>query len=280
MPVLDPIHPVQSAILETLAAKQALTINDLHAEVSAGGVPLSKPNLYRAVSQLIDAQVLVRNAGTISLNLLWIAQVHGFWDTICATYLSESPGEFSFILKEGERREFYSDSLLNLDPIWSHVLANMTKTKQKHPTFIYNSHPWYSLGMRETETRVYKGLTASGHVCALCYGNDTFLDRYGDKLIRVKNFHTHILPELSFPKEGYALWVSDDHVLECVFPPVISRHFAFFFNTVHAIEQFDPELFTDIFRMKSKCKVAVRRNAKEAEKLRGIFERTLATTKV
>ncbi len=269
---LDPLHPLQSSILETLGSTQALTIADLHADLEKEGVDVSLPNLYRTISQMIDAQMLVKGRGKLSLNMVWVAHLTSFFSVVTRTYVEQRMDEFQFPLQEQERREFWADSLTGLDPVWSHVLLRMTKEPQQYPAYMFNSHPWYSLGMRETETRFYQSMVAGGHPLVILYGNDTFLDRYGERLIRVHNVQGSIAADIPFPKEGCALWVCDEHILECIFPTAISKHFAFFFNTVKSIDDFDAELFSDIFRMKAKCKIAVRRDKKEAQKMRAIFE--------
>lgn len=274
---LDPLHPLQSSILETLGSKQALTIADLHADLRKEGVDVSLPNLYRTISQMIDAQMLVKGHGKISLNMVWVAHLTSFFRTVTKTYVEQRTDEFQFPLKENERREFWADSLMGLDPVWAHVLLRITKGPQKHPAYMFNSHPWYSLGMRETETRFYQSMVASGHPLVILYGNDTFLDRYGERLIRVRNVNGSIAPDIPFPKEECALWVCDDHILECLFPPSIAKYFAFFFNTVESIGDFDAEQFSDIFRMKARCKITVRRDGKEAQRLRSIFEKHSAS---
>ncbi len=270
---LDPLHPLQSSILEVLGSEQALTIPDLCACLKRATVIASTPNLYRTVSQMIGAQMLVKTHGKISLNLVWVAHITHFVDIVNRTYAKQRTDEFQFPLPEHERREFLADSLMGLDPVWSHVLLKMTQAPQAHPSYMYNSHPWYSIGMRETETRFYHGMVAGGNPLLIIYGNDTFLDRYGERLIRMKNVHGSIVPDIPFPREGCAIWVCDDHILECVFPQSIAKHFAFFFNTVQSIGEFDAELFSDIFRMKAKCKICVRRDKKEARMLRAIFRK-------
>ena len=271
MTAIDPLHPLQSSILETLAVKRDLTIVELRTYLqNQHDQSVSMPNLYRIVSQMVEKQVLVKEKGKLSLNLIWIPHMLGFAENAKKTYLAAGDDVLELPKKDGEHREYAADSLIGLDPIWSHILIAFTKLPQPLPWYAYNSHPWYSLGMRDTEQRVYESIVAQGMECHMLYGNDSFLDRYGDKLIRVPRFHTHLATDTPFPKEGYALWVCNDYMLECVFPEAIARHFAFFFQTVRTIKQFDPELFSDIFAMKARCKIRVRRDKKEANRLRGI----------
>jgi hypothetical protein len=70
-----------------------------------------------------------------------------------------------------------------------------------------------------------------------------------------------------FPREGYVLGICGDYIGECIFPEVLSRHFAFFFRSVENIKQFDPQLFKDVFHIRERCKLTVRRSGKAAREL-------------
>lgn len=271
MTAFDPLHPIQSGILEALAATPGMTVAALHKTLNkAKETRVSLPNLYRTVGQMVDAQILVREKGALSLNHAWIPHALHLAENIRANY-----GQGSIVkpLKEGERREYAAESLGSLDGPWFHVLAHCADADTTREWHAYNSHPWHPIGMADTELRGYKALALKGISCRMLYGSDTFLDRYGKKLAQSKAFRITIAEDAPFPKEGYALWVCDDHVVECVFPEAISKRFAYFFDTVKNIGQFDPGLFADVFAMKARCKVTVRRSRKEAAKLRAMLKK-------
>jgi hypothetical protein len=118
---------------------------------------------------------------------------------------------------------------------------------------------------------LYEGLLNEGVQSHMIYGNRTFLDLYGEKIIRIRGMTTTCTDRSPLPHEGYALWLCGDYLVDCVMPKIISNNFEFFFKTVSAVEQFDPELFSDLFRMRARCKLHVRRNAVEAERVRKLL---------
>lgn len=273
MTAFDPLHSIQSSIIEALAATPGLAVATLHTALNREKkTRVSLPNLYRTVGQMVDVHMLVREKGALSLNHAWIPHVLYIADTIRAHY-----GQGSIVepLKEGERREFNAESLSSLDGSWFHILAHCADADPARKWYAYNSHPWHPIGMSDTELRGYKAIALKGVTCHMVYGSDTFLDRYGKKLVRTKGFRVTIDPDTPFPKEGYALWVCGDHIIECIFPDSIAKRFSYFFDSVKNIGQFDPELFADVFQMKARCKVTVRRKKKEAARLRNMLKESV-----
>ena len=263
MASFDPLHPLHSAIVEILAGRPGATVAALHRMLAAEGTDVSVPNLYRVVGQMTEAQMLVKAGGRLSLNLVWVSSIATFFDTVRERYLSgTASGELP--TKEGKRREYHADSLAGLDPMWNDVLMKLIQVTKGGQWYEYASHPYFYLGIPETESRFYAGLRDRKVTCRVLHGNDTFLDLHGDKLVAMDGAKTAVDPNPPFPKEGYVLVVYGDYVMECVFPPDVAGHFAFFFETVRSMDGFDPQLFADVFRMKAKCKISVRKSAREA----------------
>ena len=270
MTAFDPLHPLQSRILEILAASPKLDVQDIHNHLKKD---VSVPNLYRIISQMVDAHMLVREDGKLSLNLIWIPHVLSFAETVRKTYTQQSKTMEFAPLKKKERREYMSESLSALDSIWFHLLMKIGNESKSKQWYAYNAHPWHVLGVPATELRGYESMGKSGLKTNMLYGNDTFLDRYGAKLVRAEKFHTAINAENPFPKEEYLLWVCDEYVIDCILPVNIAERFSHFFNSVHSIKEFDAQVFSDIFHMKARCKITLRRNKKEADKLHGVLKR-------
>ena len=274
MPTLDPLHPLQSAILELLIVSPGLTMAALHERVcKESKVDVSLQNLYRTVSQMIEAQQLIREKGKLSINMVWASHLARFADQVRQHYLNSTPSILDLPTEDGKKREFFAESLGALDPLWNHILRTIAGMYDDPEWYEYNSHPWHFLGATETERRLYESLGPRGHKI---YGNDAFLDRYGVKL-NTDGSDALIATDTVYPKEGYSLWLCGDYIVDCIFPEVLSQHFAFFFQTVHTIEQFHPELFADIFRMRARCRLLVWKSAKEAALLRKKFLTLFAT---
>ena len=60
-----------------------------------------------------------------------------------------------------------------------------------------------------------------------------------------------------FPKEGFCLNLLDDYILECLLPEAISKHFLYFFQTVTSLNEFNPEMFFDVFTMRARFKLSI-----------------------
>ncbi|MDP3976261.1 MAG: hypothetical protein Q8P95_05095 [bacterium] len=267
--LLDPLHPVQSALLEVVAEHPQIKMPELHLALTKSyKLQISLANLYRTVSQLIEQQVLVKSKGGLGLHSVWISYLENFSDKVKLHHGKNDEEIIGFQLAEGERSDFFAESLMALDPTWNHLLVRITELCEQPQWFVYNSHPWYPLGFADIEARFYRSLVQQGATCQVCYGNNHFLDEYGCKMTGFEGFATHTNANAPFLKEGYCLWVCDDYILECIFPEVIAQHFAMMFQSVQQIDYFEAELFKNIFKMRARCKVSVRRSKKEAEQLR------------
>src|SRR3989338_11715611 len=90
MTLLDPLHPLQSSILEILARGQGITMAQLHqALIKQHGIRISLQNLYRTVGQMVEKQILVREGKKLSLNFVWITHQAKFTENLRETYLTK-----------------------------------------------------------------------------------------------------------------------------------------------------------------------------------------------
>ena len=269
MAIFDPLHPLQSSLLEILSAEPGLSMEALRAKLGAEyDQTVSLQNLYRLVGRLIDQQVLVRSGGKLFLNAVWLSHIMQFAQRAEQHYLTAPGDAVELPAKEGGQSEYAGDSLRGLDSIWNDILLRFVDAVEERSWYAFNSHPWYNLGMFETELRLYQGLHARGIRTYMLFGGGTFLDRYGDSLIRTEGLVTAVAGEAPFAREDYAVWAAGEYLLEVVMSPLIARHFSFFFNRIESLEQYHPRLFADVFRMRERCSVKVSRSRKRADEVR------------
>jgi hypothetical protein len=276
MAFIDPLHPIQSSILEIIGTRRELTVNELHEVLTTEyGISVSIKNLYRTTAQLINEQVLVKTKGILAINLVWLTHLDKFIETAKNNYLEPNYTSLNFPKNEKEVVYFKSDSLRSLDPIWNDILLRLSGITKDKTWYAFNSHPWYSLGMNETEMRLFESLISKKISIHMLYGNNNFLDLYGNSLIKIKGLKSKAVSSPDFPQEGYACWVVEDYLVECIFSDVIANQFAFFFKTIHNIEQFDLDLFANVFKMKAECSISITKNkqktASKLKKLKSYF---------
>ena len=235
MSIFNPLDREGSAILSIVAKKPLISVADIHKSLKTRfGYSMSLQNTYRRITQMVEAQMLVRDDGRHSIHQVWLAHLASFVEQAKATSTSSiTNNDLKDIASGGERR-YQASSLRELDPIWSDILAKLVPIAQQNTWHIYNSHPWYLLGMPDTELRVFEGLTLAGVRLNVVYGGVEFLDRYALRQVKIRGVKlcNRAVPEL--PREGYNLWVCGEFLVECTFHSTISNHFAFFFRNIQS----------------------------------------------
>ncbi|NOS67730.1 MAG: hypothetical protein HOO67_05205 [Candidatus Peribacteraceae bacterium] len=271
--LFDPIHPVFSAIVETVAVRPRITIAELHEHLrKTSGMKVSVAHLYRIVTRMAENQILVKSHRQLSLNLMWVSYVEFIAGR--AKRLHQHVVEYP--LREGEKRVLEAHSLLDVEALWNHILVSLYGVTKEKQLYKYYSHAWWQLGRNAEEITFYKQLKERGVDCRWVFGCDTFLDEFGAKRVR-EVYEAVTTANPPFPRDGYNLNVYGEYIVECLLPEKIAKHFSFFFEKVKAAKEFDQELFLDIFSMRGKYKITVWRNPKQADvlrqKLRTYFER-------
>lgn len=137
-------------------------------------------------------------------------------------------------------------------------------------SYIYQARPYYALGMHDTEMAFFKEAKKLAEVYFLS-GNTKFLDLYG-----ISSYTNIWIPALAvdnlpFMKEGYCVTVVGSYVFEVLYPKEISDYFNIFFESITTMDTFNPELFYRIFTMKSSCKLTLRKDTAQAEKIKEVF---------
>lgn len=266
---IDPLHPLQSAVIEILGQKGEMSVADLHAALNKRkSTNVSLQHVYRMLTQMEEQQVVVKVRGSVSLNLMWLAYLSFFSQRAMAETFKHLEMFKEFPMKHGERKTIAADSFIALDTVWTHVLVQLDTFLNEKSWHTYNSHAWWQLLKMDTDTSFYANLKAKGVTVFGIYGNDTPLDRLGVSLIQSDVFPTVIDASPPFPKEGYILVVCGEYIVQSILPDALSRQLEFFFANTKDIASFDKQLFFDIIRMPAKCKITVWRDTKEAESLR------------
>jgi hypothetical protein len=261
---IDPIHPVYSAVVEMVAVYPNITVSELHAHLASKlKIQISQAQLYRVVTRMVDSQILIKVHGKLVLNLMWISYV----EYIAGRAKRIAQHVDDFTLGMGEKRIYEARSLFDVESIWNHVLVSLYRKIQEKQLHKYYSHAWWQLGRNAEEISFYKQLKDRGIDCHWLFGSDSFLDRIGAERIR-EVFPATTTTSPPFPHDNYNLNVYGEYIIECILPEKISKHFAFFFEKVETLKEFDHDMFMDIFGMRGKYKVTVWRNKKQADALR------------
>jgi|GEM_PF-2055470 len=259
---LDPVHPLFDAIVRAVAKEPSISVSDLHKRLKSQKIDVTLQHLYRKINQLIEEQILLKDKGTLTVNLMWLSFLE-FFAGSAKESLAEAAGETVFPLKEGARLSFSADNLLDVQTLWNHFLIRLHRISPQKYLYKYYSHAWWIWSKRPLDSGFYRSIKQKGIRCLWLYGNDSFLDREA-ALLHQTLFDSRIATDSPFPKEGYNLNVYGEYIFECNFPDNVSRHLALLFRSIPSTSKEDRALLSDIFSLKGDFKVTIWRNAKQS----------------
>ena len=266
MQIFDPLH---DTIIRKLIVHKGVSTQSLHRFVNEE-VQISLPNFYKVIEKLIDNRTLMKENGKLSLHNRWILGMLELADELRTTYTTELTNVTQ--LQEGQSIIHEANSIKALDVVRADRELSINRMYgEKEPSYMFHSHPYYILGVKETEFAFWKQVAKMSTFYYLC-ANTKFLDLHGAELYKeagaLKALASDAMP---FLKEGYCITVVGDFVFEVLYPPEISDYFRMFFETVKELKDFNVELFQRIFEMKANCKLTLRRDKVQAESTRKIF---------
>lgn len=255
--------PIYDKIFFELAEHKDHSIQTLHTVISKKE-EISLPNFYKIIDYMIKYQMLSKEKWKLALHTSWILWLLNLWEKIKKNYFEES--SITIDLKEGEQKIFHASSLWDLDNVRANLLNVVwLKYEKDEPYYFYNAHTYHILGMQETEGTNFGYYNKQKQKVYFLTGNETVLDKYGIDLLRVQWTDAICNAKTKLLKDGYCVNIIWEYVIEVVFPPMITNYFKVFFDNTKNVREFNPELFQNIFSMKSDCKLSIRHNKKDAE---------------
>ena len=247
----------------SLLAKGAVDSIDLQNQVSAQK-NVTKQGFYKALRELIEEEVVVKNKQLVALNNSWVNKMENFVSTIDTEYQRED----SFLnLEEGESLVYHFKSLASLDVLWMHYFYIIAKKESDKDILLYNPHEFWSLFRFDKESAMYNWIGDNKRNGYSVMGSNTVLDRSTTKYIEQYGIKLAYEDKMSFQK-NYFTSVIGDYILDTILD----------MNTANAIdalykkhtvwnEDVSKELADILTRIK-RSKVVIYRNKKKAEQIR------------
>lgn len=268
---LDPLTPLFNAVVEIVAEHPGISIADVKTRLQRDAkINVSLQHVYRTVTRMTEAQILLKRKRQLFLNLLWLSHIELFASSAKQRLLEGNDLQTLSALADGKRIAFSARSLREMQALWHHVLIQLnrivapTARRQLHK---YYAHAWWLVQEKGSDAAFYERIAAKGVECFWLIGNDTFLDRRAMDHYK-KLFAIALTDHAPFPTEGYNLNVFGDYVLECVFPKAITDHLTLLFRNVRSVREWDAAVFENILDIPASFSVTVTRSAQKADALR------------
>ena len=269
---VDPADPLFNAVIETLAQSPGITVAELKKKLEQMKIRVTLQHIYRVVTKLVDAQVILKRKRTISLNLLWLSYIELFAQG--AREKLQTSRDLPVIdgLKDGDRVALKAGTMHEVQTLWHHVLIHINEHlegSEVHELHKYYSHAYW-LVHPDANRDFYKRIAKFIH-CYWLIGNESFLDCEAQRCYK-DIFSIAVTDRPNFPAEGYLLNILGDYIIECILPPSVRDHLALLFRAVTSNKDWNPELLESLFHLQDSFTVNVSRNAKKSVELRGKIE--------
>lgn len=228
--------------------------------------------VYKALRHLIEDEIVVKHAHTVSLNLVWIRNLGIFSEEIASNY--EVSGKPIFPeMEEGDRVSFTFKSLIDLDVYWMHIMTDLFKNTKK-PVFLYTPHQCFLDARSKTESGMFQSFEKEHRQTYVIIGHDTELDKKTAKSLASKYIQTIAQPMKGF-KETHHITVVDDYIQETILEPELAEKINEFYNTTKVLTDEKRKILANMFLEKRKIKLTVMRNKAKANKIRKMLSKDL-----
>ena len=261
-----------NVVLSYIAQHPESRVQDIHQACKKEWIKLSQAQMYNVVNQYLDAQLITKHHGKISLNSRRIDKLHQFTDLVDTYY-----GEHRLMLPDSSNpvHAIHTSSLAALDPLRNDSVNKLLVAQSdSEEIMFYNSHEYHLLGFQYMEKQWIHSLTLRKPLYFLI-GNTTFLDRLTVEQLQEIGAHTAMSDDHPFEKQWLCLNIIGDYIIEVYFPPSVTDYFSIFFENITTLDWFNPELFTKLFTMKADCRLSIKYAPEKAAQMSAAIKKTI-----
>ena len=175
---------------------------------------VTEQGAYKALSFLLDNEIVTKSKKLISLNTLWIEQLRDFSNNVSDVY---SVNDFnSFLnLENKEKITYHFKNTTKLDIYWLHLILLLLKRFKDNPFVIFNPHCWFMIERPTTESAFFQWINKNKRPMFFLIGAKSKLDKAVKKQLESKYVKIELDFEGKFPKDKYVSVVGDYIIYSC-----------------------------------------------------------------
>jgi hypothetical protein len=226
--------------------------------------------LYNILKILYQCQIISKYDKKYHINTIWIDQLE---QVVLAHRNDHQMIDWSnldiwkhIILK--------ASNLGELDPIRWDVFHGLGKQSGLKKIYTYNTHLYHVIGMHETEKAFfgsgsYQFYNIVQHKNSLNdYGSILYSQMWVDQIC-------YSSKNLLFGTEGRVINVIWDYIIDFLMPEILEHYFAYHFNTVQDMSQFNQVQFNSLFQMPIQCQLKIIYDPELANQYRRMIQNQL-----
>ena len=224
----------------------------------------------KAVLELVEEGVLVKEETAFLINKEWITQAKQTLDTLYEQVHQKKSKPMSFDAIGEEVSVFTFDSLGLMMKFWEDLIDSWFKKLVKNGTTLnvwQGMHPWEGLLYSDREREVMEQLKEKRvKSYVLCVGN-TALDKAVIKFYKSIGITCGVAPSSSSFDKEYYVGTYGDLVVQTRYPLELVREIDFFFKKAKSLEHLNLKELSDSVNKKIEIKLSVTKNTSMAKQM-------------
>ncbi len=229
--LLSPDGKLENAIVTLLGATPRMSAAEIRAAARKNRRRFSLAAVYKELTKLQQAGVLVKDGARFSLSLGWVFDVLAYGERLHSVYFSE-PYLKTILPEPGRKQSWVFHSLLRGNDLWNQIILALLKRSGSSDMFSWVPHPWFLLLEVEKEERLHRLFGFARRRFYTAVAGTTYLDRTAIGKFYRGTQHTVSFSPGSFPSERRGcLDVVGDFVLTVTLDPRTNKRIDELFAT-------------------------------------------------
>jgi len=236
---------VKDMVFTILTTKYPLSLIELLNTIKRQyNISISFQSVRKAVLELVNSKVLIKEDKKFSINQGWILEMIKFGNFLQKQYFTKSESNDITKIEVGQNVTIYTiPRLIDMDNIWASIISNkITNIKENEPKVIAfaSVHFWWVIVNLAQETELMKNMNEQGIKSYFaCYGNKP-LDKW------IVNYYKDIkISSKSIKKpndfiNGHNIGVYGNLIIQATHPKETADKINKFFEKYKRIEDIKP----------------------------------------
>jgi hypothetical protein len=221
--------------------------------------------VYKALSFLIDNEIVTKSEKLLSLNTLWVERLKDFTNAVSETYSTDDFNNF-LMLDDKERLTYHFKDTTKLDIHWVHIVLLMLKRFKESSFITFNPHCWFMMERPNTESAFFKWLNKNKRPMYFLIGGNTKLDRLVKKQLESVHIKIELDSESRFPKDKYVAIIGD-YIIYSSYGANFNKRIDTFFNSKTTLGRETINDLKNTLQENAEPKIIIERNKEKALKL-------------
>lgn len=221
--------------------------------------------VYKALSFLLENEIVTKNKKLLSLNTLWVEKLKNFTNSVSETYSTDDFNNF-LLLDDKERLTYHFKNITKLDIHWMHIVLLMLKRFKDTPFVIYNPHCWFMMERPHTESVFFDWINKNRRTTFFLIGGNTKLDKIVKKQLGTEHVKIELDTEGKFPKEKY-IAIIGDYIIYSSYGANFNNKIDTFFSSHTELDQSTINGLKNVIQKNTEPKIIIERNKTKAIKL-------------